>query len=197
LSATRVVIFAKAPVAGAVKTRLIPLLGAEGAARLAATMLGATVAHAIDAGMGVPELCVTPGPDDPAWSGLLPDNVRLTDQGPGDLGQRLRTTARRVIAAGERLLLIGTDCPALDGALLAAAAARLQTHDAVLLPAEDGGYVLLGLKHFDPSLFDAIAWSTATVAQATRARIAALGWSLFIGQTLRDVDEPADLDAPA
>ena len=193
MTATRIVIFAKAPVAGAVKTRLIPMLGAEGAARLAARMLNATVAHAIDAGLGTPELCVTPDSDDPAWAGLLPEGVALSDQGAGDLGQRLSAAARRVIDGGDNVLLIGTDCPALDGALLAAAAARLDNHDTVLHPAEDGGYVLLGLKRFDPSLFTGIAWSTDTVAAVTKTRIAALGWSLFLGETLHDIDQPADL----
>lgn len=193
MTATRIVIFAKAPVAGAAKTRLIPLLGAEGAARLAARMLAATVAHAIDAGLGTPELSVTPDRKDPAWSGLLPAGVALSDQGTGDLGERLSAAAGRVIDAGEKVLLIGTDCPALDGVLMSAAAAHLEMHDAVLHPAEDGGYVLLGLRRFDPSLFTDIAWSTDIVAAVTKARIAALGWSLFVGETLRDVDEPADL----
>jgi len=193
VSATRVVIFAKAPVAGLAKTRLIPLLGAEGAARLAADMLEATVAHAIDAGHGQPLLCVTPDRDDPAWLGLVPAGVAVCNQGPGDLGQRMSAAARRLIEAGERVVLIGTDCPALDGAALSAAAARLDTHDAVIIPAEDGGYVLLGLKRFHPSLFADLAWSTDQVAGETMARIAALGWSLFVGEPLRDVDEPGDL----
>ncbi len=193
MSATRIVIFAKAPVPGAVKTRLISMLGAEGAARLAATMLHTTVAHATKAGLDVPELCVTPDSGDPAWRGFLPAGVRLTDQGSGDLGKRLAAAARRLIGAGERILLIGTDCPGLDDAGLSAAALELETHDAVLIPAEDGGYVLLGLKRFDESLFSDIAWGTDTVAQVTKKRIAALGWSLFIGETLRDLDEPGDL----
>jgi len=196
LTAVRIIIFAKAPVAGMVKTRLIPALGAQGAARLAQSMLGATVAHATGAELATPELCVTPNCGDPAWDGLLPGGVRLTKQGPGDLGERLARAARRVIDAGERLLLIGTDCPALDRKMLAAAAAQLERHDAVLYPAEDGGYVLIGLKRFDASLFSAIEWSTDTVAQVTKARIAALGWSLFVGEALRDIDEPGDLDAP-
>lgn len=197
MTTTRIVIFAKAPVPGAVKTRLIALLGAEEAAKLAMNMLMDTVARAHEAGLGTPELCVTPHRNDPAWSGFLPDGVRLTNQGPGDLGQRLAAAAKRLIGAGERLLLIGTDCPALDGARLSAASSRLESHDAVLHPAEDGGYVLIGLKCFDPSLFSDIAWSTDTVARVTKARVAALGWSLFVGETLRDIDEPGDLDLAA
>ncbi len=192
---TRIVIFAKAPVPGRVKTRLIPALGDASAAQLAQRMLADTVVHANAAGLATPELCVAPHADDPAWAGFLPAGVRLSDQGPGDLGQRLAAAARRVIDAGERILLIGTDCPALDGGLLAQAAARLEDHDAVIYPARDGGYVLLGLARTDPSLFNDIRWSTDTVAAITIARIADLGWSLFVGETLSDIDEPADLEA--
>jgi len=193
--ATRIVVFAKAPVAGCVKTRLIPVLGEAGAARLAQRMLADTVAHALAAGLATPELCATPHPDDPAWTGLLPTGVRLSDQGPGDLGQRLAAAATRVIDGGERILLIGTDCPELDGKRLGEASAQLESHDAVIHPARDGGYVLLGLACTDPSLFDDIAWSTDAVAATTIARIRALGWSLFVGDILSDIDEPADLDA--
>jgi uncharacterized protein len=191
---TRIVIFAKAPVPGSAKTRLIPRLGDEGAARLAKRMLDATVSHARGAGLGIPELCTTPPPGDASWAGHLPAGVRHAEQGPGDLGQRLEAAARRVIGSGERVLLIGTDCPDLDGERLAKAAARLNDHDAVIYPAHDGGYVLLGLARTDPSLFDDIAWSSASVAATTVARIEALGWSLCVGDTLRDIDEPADLD---
>lgn len=194
-AATRIVIFAKAPVPGQAKTRLIPALGEAGAARLAQRMLFATVAEAVSAGLGAPELCVTPHSADPRWNGLLPAGVRVTDQGNGDLGQRLAFAARRVVGEGARILLIGTDCPDLDAARLRDAAARLDRHDAVILPAVDGGFVLLGLKRYDASVFRNIAWSTDSVAQDTVARIAALGWSLWVGDTLRDVDEPADLQA--
>jgi len=157
-------------------------------------MLADTVAHALASGLGHPELCATPHPGDPLWAGRLPAGVRLSDQGPGDLGQRLAAAATRVIDGGERILLIGTDCPELEGERLDEAAAQLDHHDAVIYPARDGGYVLLGLARTDPSLFDNIAWSTDTVGAATIARITALGWSLWVGDTLSDIDEPADLD---
>lgn len=190
---TRIVIFAKAPVPGHAKTRLIPSLGEAGAAKLAKQMLDDTVNHALTAGLATPELCATPHPDDPSWAGHLPTGLRLFDQGAGDLGQRLATAARRVIDSGERILLIGTDCPELDGKRLAEAALQLEGHDAVIHPAVDGGYVLLGLARTDPSIFQDIAWSTDTVAATTIARIEALGWSLFVGDTLSDIDEPSDL----
>jgi hypothetical protein len=191
----RIVIFAKAPVAGAVKTRLIPVLGADGAARLAERMLADTAAAAVAADLGEPEVCAAPHPEAPEWEPFRPSGARMTDQGEGDLGQRLARAAARVIGAGEGVLLVGTDCPDLDAARLRAAAAQLRTHDAMIHPAVDGGYVLLGLARFHPSLFAGIAWSTGSVAADTIARVRALGWTLHVGETLRDIDEPADLQA--
>jgi rSAM/selenodomain-associated transferase 1 len=191
---TRIVIFAKAPVPGKVKTRLIPALGEVGAARLAHRMLLDTVAAAVEARLAVPELCADPHPLDEAWNAFLPNqHLRVTAQGEGDLGERLARAAKRTILLGENLMLIGTDCPELDSERLRAAALALETRDAFIHPARDGGYALLGLGRFDPSLFEGISWSTDAVAEQTIARIEALGWSLGIGETLRDVDEPEDL----
>ncbi len=192
---TRIVIFAKAPVPGQVKTRLIPALGVDGAARLAARMLAATLAQAQAAAPAQTELCVTPNSDDAAWAAHLPRSVAVSEQGPGDLGARMAAAAERVVCSGNRIILIGTDCPGLDGVRLRAMADALEHYDAVMHPAEDGGYVLLGLARFDPSLFSGIVWGSNIVGATTRARIEALGWSLFIGETMRDVDEPADLEA--
>ena len=191
----RVVIMAKAPVAGVVKTRLISALGAEGAALLARGMLAATVATAKDAGLGVPELCVSPNFGDEAWNGLLPDGVIVTNQVAGDLGDRMAAAAKRVIDGGNPVLLIGTDCPDLTVTRIHHMAKRLVDHDAVIYPAADGGYVLLGLRRFDPWLFAGIEWSGADVAKVTCSRIRTLGWSLYAGKTLRDIDEPGDLSA--
>ena len=190
---TRIVIFAKAPIPGRVKTRLIPALGEEGAAQLAETMLAQTLAAARAANIGTVELCAEPDPQDPSWGGRTADADVVTSQGDGDLGERLARAAQRVIDSGEALLLIGTDCPELDSSRLRQAAETLASEDAMMHPTMDGGYALLGLKAFDPSLFDGIAWSSATVAATTIDRIRALGWSLHVGETLRDIDEPADL----
>lgn len=191
---TRVVIFAKAPVPGAVKTRLIPALGADGAADLARQMLGETLASAAAAGNLRVELCASPHPDDPAWIDVLPPGLERSDQGQGDLGERLAAASARAIRDGERVLLIGTDCPGLDAARLRAAASHLDRHDVVLYPAQDGGYVLLGLARWHESLFRDIAWSSDSVAAETEERVRALGWSLHRSEPLRDIDDPADLD---
>ena len=187
---TRIVIFAKAPVPGRVKTRLIPVLGAEGAAAVAARLLERTVAAAKATGLRV-ELCGDPDPR--SWySGPA---VTLHPQGDGDLGERLAQAAERVIAGGERALLMGSDCPDLDSARLAEAEAALARYDAVIHPTLDGGYALLGLRRYDRSIFTGIDWSTDRVARQTLERLAALGWSVSVGERLRDIDEPADLEA--
>jgi rSAM/selenodomain-associated transferase 1 len=185
---TRIVIFAKAPVPGRVKTRLIPALGAEGAARLAREMLEHTLEEALATGLAV-ELCGEP--DASEWHERRL-GLSLAAQGGGDLGERLARAAQRVLAE-EMVLLIGGDCPELDRGRLRVAAEALEDRDAVLHPAHDGGYALLGLRRFDRSLFGGIAWSTGAVAEQTIRKIEALHWSLRVGKTLRDIDEPSDL----
>lgn len=187
------VIFAKAALPGMAKTRLVPALGCQGAAELAAVMLAHTVAEAVRAQIGTVELCVTPA-SSAFWQGLqLPQAVQITDQGEGDLGQRMARAAARVVAAGDAVLLIGTDCPALDATQLQHAAMALQHADATLIPAFDGGYVLLGLSRFDASVFSGIAWSTSSVHAQTMQCLTQLGWCVKTLTTLHDVDEPADL----
>lgn len=191
----RILLFAKAPLPGRAKTRLIPALGPEGAAALARQMLARAAAEAQAAGLGVPELCGDPDPAGPAWRGLLPPGpLRLSAQGEGDLGARMARAAARVLGGGENAVLIGADCPGLTASRIAAAAAALARADAFLHPAEDGGYVLLALRRFHPGLFGDMPWGGPEVAARTAARIRALGWTLEAGETLRDVDEPADLE---
>ena len=194
MSATRILIFAKATVPGRVKTRLIPMLGPPGAARLARCMLEHTLGQALAAGIGPVELCASPAPDHPDWaSHPLPPGIQTIDQGEGDLGARMGRAARRALLCGDRVLLIGTDCFALSARHLRAAAEALDRHDAALHPALDGGYPLLGLRAYHPSLFADIPWSTREVAALTLARMHALKWRVWLGEPLPDIDEPADL----
>ncbi|MCT0230026.1 TIGR04282 family arsenosugar biosynthesis glycosyltransferase [Synechococcus sp. CS-1324] len=193
-SLCRIVILAKAPVAGSCKTRLIPALGAEGAAALARAFLLRTVDAALAAGIGPVELCVTPPARQPIWATLpLPPTLAWSDQGPGDLGRRMEEAAVRTLAGGERVILIGTDCPALGPAVLRQAAADLIHHDASIVPTFDGGYALLALRRQHPTLFRAMPWSTDAVLAETRSRLAALGWSSLCQPLLHDIDVPADL----
>lgn len=197
MSGLRIIVFAKAPRPGLAKTRLIPALGAAGAAALAARMLAHALDQAVASGVGGIELCAAPAPWDAAWDGIeLPEGIVRTAQGEGDLGERMARAAQRAGEAGEPcagVLLIGTDCPALDAACLRQAASALREADAVIAPTADGGYALLGLRRFDASVFADIAWSTPTVAATTLARLDALGWPCTRLPLLHDIDEPADL----
>ena len=197
MSGLRIIVFAKAPRPGLAKTRLIPALGAAGAAALAARMLAHTLDQALASGVGAVELCVAPAPGDAVWQGVeLPEGLALTAQGEGDLGVRMARATQRAIEAGDScagVLLIGTDCPAVDAVCLRQAASALEETDAVIAPTADGGYALLGLRRFDASLFADIAWSTPAVAATTLARLEMLGWSCTRLALLHDIDEPADL----
>jgi len=195
LNTPRLVVFAKAPQPGLAKTRLIPGLGAEGAAKLARCMLDHALAQAMQAQVGPVELCMSPGPQDAAWKGVeLPEGVQCTEQGEGGLGERMARAVHRVTPKpqGQPILLMGTDCPGLTASILRDAAAQLAQHDAVLIPVADGGYVLLGLRVPCPDIFRDMAWSTSAVAAETLRRLAAHGLSVWTGPTLHDIDEPAD-----
>lgn len=191
---TRIIIFAKAPLPGFAKTRLIPVLGPAGAAKLARRMLRRTLDSAVDAAIGQVELCVTPEIASPAWRGVeMIQGIEISAQGDGDLGDRLARAAQRALEHDAAVLLIGTDCVEMSAPLLREAAVALKRKDAVIHPAADGGYALLGFTEFHPSLFSNIAWSTDSVASETIGRIWQLGWSLEVGALLHDVDEPDDL----
>ncbi|MBL8325339.1 MAG: TIGR04282 family arsenosugar biosynthesis glycosyltransferase [Rubrivivax sp.] len=190
---------AKAPVPGLAKTRLVPALGAEGAARLAARFLAHTLQEALAAGCGPVALSCAPDARHPAFSAWAADpRLTLEDQATGDLGERMATAFENAFARAPAVLLFGTDAPALDAALLVRAAAALERHDAVFAPTLDGGYVLAGLaRRHRPRAWDALfrdmPWSTADVMQRTRQRLAGLGVQGLELPPLADVDEPADL----
>ena len=189
-----VIVFAKAPRAGYAKTRLIAALGAQGAAQLAERLLHATLEHALEADIGAVELCVTPDRVHPAFVAAAQCGlVIVTEQGPGDLGERMARAFGRVLANHARALLIGTDAPLLDASYLRAATAALDGSDAVFGPAADGGYTLVGLRRPAPALFAGMQWSHDQVMAQTRQRLAALALRHNELPVLHDVDEPADL----
>ena len=189
-----IIVFAKAPVPGLAKTRLAPALGADGAAALAVRLLAHAARQAASAGFDARELCVTPDADHPAFArAVQAHDFALTLQGDGDLGERMARATTRALERHAAVVLIGTDAPALDAARLDRARATLATHDAVFVPALDGGYALVGLRRPAPGLFYDIAWSTAEVMARTRAQGARLGLSLAELDPVADIDEPADL----
>ncbi|WP_394165136.1 TIGR04282 family arsenosugar biosynthesis glycosyltransferase [Neptunomonas phycophila] len=191
---TTLVIFAKAPKPGLAKTRLIPALGKKGAAHLADLLLQNAVKEALATSFESIELCVTPDMKHPYWSSLIADSrIQLTQQVDGHLGERMSATAKRIIDKGRSVILTGTDCPPLTTQRLLAAASALEQHDSVIYPVEDGGYSLLGIQQWHPSLFSDIPWSTDAVANITLNRLKHLQWSCWEGELLWDVDTPNDL----
>lgn len=192
---TALIIFAKAPVAGLAKTRLMPALGAAGAAALAERLMVHAVAAGLSAGFAEVELCVTPDASHPSFARLAQRHrgLRVGVQGDGDLGARMHRALARWLADRPRTLLIGTDAPALDAAVLQGAAQALADHDAVFVPALDGGYALVGLTHARPELFSDMAWSTPGVMAETRARARRAGLRWLELPAVADIDEPADL----
>lgn len=195
MTQARIIIIAKEPRPGHVKTRLIPALGETGAARLADQMLRHTLRQALDAGLGPVELCVSPDPSADYWQQLEgSDRTTISPQTKGNLGQRMAATAKAALHHGLPVILIGTDCPDLSASTLRQMADRLQHHDACLCPVADGGYALLGLRRFHPSLFEDIPWSTGAVARITRQRLTTLAWRFTESETLNDIDEPEDLE---
>ncbi len=191
---THVIVFAKAPVAGQAKTRLIPALGAAGAAALAERLLDHAVAQAVAAGLGSISLCVTPAATHPVFLRLQARHgLHLRLQGEGDLGQRMDRALHAALLTHDSALLIGSDAPALNAAVLREASAALAGADAVIGPALDGGDARVGLRRPAPALFEGIAWSTPQVMAQTRRRAAAAGLRLAELPALADIDEPADL----
>jgi rSAM/selenodomain-associated transferase 1 len=189
-----VAIFAKAPVPGYAKTRLIPALGAEGAAALQATMIRRAVATACAAELARVTLWCSPDPSHAVFAELARRHgVDLRRQFPGGLGARM-LAAFRAQPAQRPLLLIGTDGPALQAAhLLACARSLHRGDDATFLPTEDGGYLLVGLRRAQPALFSDIAWSTPVVMAQTRRRLVTAGLRWSEPARLWDVDTPEDL----
>jgi uncharacterized protein len=191
---TSVLVYARAPVAGDVKTRLIPLLGEHGAAALQRSLVERALTVAGEAGIGPVELWCAPDTSDEFFSVCRSRfGVTLHKQCDGDLGQRMLDSMEDALTRSRHVLLMGSDCPSLSAADLRDAARALREgHDAVFCPAEDGGYTLVGLSHAMPAVFDAMDWGSDTVMAETRQRLRNLGWRWHELPMHWDVDRPED-----
>jgi uncharacterized protein len=191
-SAVSVAIMAKAPIPGFAKTRLIPTIGAHAAAALQERLTERAVTTALAADVGpVTVWCAPDATHDTFLKLVARTLITLRAQPKGDLGSRMLAAA----AAGNGpTLIIGTDCPALTEVHIRGAANALREGiDVVLIPAEDGGYVLIGMRSAQPALFAGIAWGTKTVLTDTRARIIEQRLVLSEQPSLWDVDTDNDL----
>lgn len=191
----RVAVFAKAPVPGQVKTRLARVLGEDAAAGLHAGLVRHALSTAVAAGLGAVELWCTPDEHHDFFARCAVDfGASLRAQRGADLGARMRAAFDEAFARGEALVIIGADCPALQPADLRTAAGALEAHDVVIVPAEDGGYVLLAMARAVPQIFDGVAWGSPSVMAETRARLAAAGVSWSELPASWDVDRPEDYE---
>ncbi len=188
-------IVAKAPVPGLAKTRLLPALGAAGAARTQRRFTRDTLRLARVADLGPVSLWCAPDASHRFFRALARTcGVTCLTQSAGDLGARMQHAFAHHFAqhADLPLLLMGTDCPVLSPGHLQLAARALLQHEVVLIPAEDGGYVLIGMRRLVPQVFEGIAWSTPEVMAQTRRQLERAGVSWQEMDALWDVDEPAD-----
>jgi rSAM/selenodomain-associated transferase 2/rSAM/selenodomain-associated transferase 1 len=199
----RLIVFTRYPQPGKAKTRLIPALGAEGAAALQRQM----TEHTLDQvnklvttySVGV-EICFAGGgaasnlSDRQLMQNWLGSNWNYQPQGNGDLGARIIAAFQAAFEVGvQRAITIGTDCPGLDAARMVQAFQMLLEHDLVLGPALDGGYYLIGLRRLIPELFTEINWGTAEVLRQTKERAEQLGLAVAYLEPLADIDRPEDL----
>ncbi len=189
----RLVVFARSPVPGSVKTRLSPALPAS----LAAQLYRAMLADAIDAAAGTEAderilYWSRVGSEEPSVP--VPGGFVVRHQVGIDLGERLAAAFAALLAGPtDRVVVIGADCPDLDSARIERAFTALEAHDLVLGPASDGGYYLIGLRPPAPPLFDGVAWGTGRVLEQTLARARRAGLAVSMLGELADFDTPADL----
>lgn len=189
-----VIIFAKAPVPGEVKTRLIPALGAEHAAMLHTALSERAIETAQRTDAAEVELCCAPDTNHAFFEDCEEDfDVTLTAQGDGDLGARMLVALDRALLDFDRAIVIGADCPALTAQHINAAAGKLDHADIVLTPADDGGYALIGAARTDVNMFSAIDWGSAAVLEQQRRNLQTCGLLWDEMETLWDVDRPEDL----
>ena len=191
-----VIVFARAPRPGAVKTRLVPPLAPEEAAALHARLVKRTLETARAASYRRIELHGTPDIDDPFFRFCAGHfGAVLVTQSGAELGARMLAAFESALASCPRVLLLGSDCPALAARHLRQADRALRDGaDAVFVPCEDGGYALIGLKRVDPRLFEGVAWGGASVMEDTRARLQQMRWRWRELETLWDVDRPEDYE---
>ncbi|AFZ12427.1 Protein of unknown function DUF2064 [Crinalium epipsammum PCC 9333] len=190
------IIFTRYPEPGKTKTRLIPALGAEGAANLGRKMTEHTL-NQVKELQSLRLIAVAvyfAGGNTQLMQQWLGSDLRYQCQGEGDLGSRMALAFANAFEEGSKsVVIIGTDCPSLKPKLMEDAFKTLSQHDLVLGPAQDGGYYLIGLRRFIPELFTGINWGTSSVLQQTVTIGKQLDLALAYLPTLADVDRPEDL----
>ncbi|MEX0944003.1 MAG: TIGR04282 family arsenosugar biosynthesis glycosyltransferase [Pseudomonadales bacterium] len=190
---SRILILCKAPVAGAVKTRLMPPLNAQEAAQVHQALAQRLIVESIASRLAPITLFCEPDIHHDFFR-QFKDQVSLWPQRGTDLGERM---ANAFVDGFEQPanggVLIGTDCPGLDAEYLERAIERLLSHDAVIGPAEDGGYGLIGLREPNRAVFAGMDWGSNTVCAETCRAFNRQRLDFALLPLLWDVDRPADL----
>lgn len=195
----RVQVFARAPVSGQVKTRLIPDLGADLATRLQVRLTELAIATAVSAGIGPVELWCSPDRAHSTFETFAAQGIVLREQESGTIGERMYRALAHALHAGDAAVLIGSDCPSMTPQDLRDAARSLHSqNDLAFVPAEDGGYVLIAARPAVRSclhhVFEDIDWGTARVMDQTRQRLHELGRQWLELTPRWDIDRPEDYD---
>lgn len=189
-------VFAKAPIAGEVKTRLLSSMDAQETTALYERLIWHSLNTAVRSNVGPVELWCAPSTDHPFFKDCAGRfRIELHPQTEGDLGRRMADAFQKALKKADAALLMGADCPSLSPDDLKEAARYLsQGNQAVIGPAEDGGYVVIGLQQYEPSLFEGISWGTGAVLEETRQRLGRLGWNWHELPEKWDVDRPEDVE---
>ncbi|OGP76249.1 MAG: hypothetical protein A2V86_12430 [Deltaproteobacteria bacterium RBG_16_49_23] len=192
----RLIVFAKAPIPGEVKTRLLSYMDGQAVAALHEQLVLHSLNTALEAKVGPVELWGSPSKEHPFFLRCAEKfKVELHQQTDGDLGKKMSNAFDQPLKRSDCTLLMGTDCPSLSSADLKEARAALQQDvHAVISPTEDGGYVLIGLRQYRPELFKGIAWGTDSVLDQTRERLRQLKWNWQELPQRWDVDRPEDVE---
>jgi uncharacterized protein len=193
----KLLIFTRYPTPGKVKTRLIPKLGVDGAAKLHKFLTEHVVAQALKLAkrIDVSVEIVFADSDFVSMRTWLGEDPVYSRQADGDLGERMRIAFEQAFDSGaSKVVLIGSDLPDLSVSILAAAFEELGNADVALGPAADGGYYLIGLKAPFPELFTGIRWSRPGVLENTLEKIQGKRKTYGLTEMLNDVDVPKDLE---
>jgi rSAM/selenodomain-associated transferase 1 len=190
-----ILIFCKAPVPGQVKTRLSPYLTSVQAAQIHIELSLKTIRLATKSPLCAVQLYCAPTIEHPFFVATASDYPLLLCQQQGhNLGERMHHAFVAALSTYRHALLMGCDCPSLTATDLQVACTALREgHDVVLAPAEDGGYVLIGLNQAQPALFKDIDWGTASVFAQTQQRIRQQHLNCHLLPEQWDVDLPEDL----
>jgi rSAM/selenodomain-associated transferase 1 len=192
----RLIVFAKAPIPGKVKTRLLPFLDGKTTSIIHEQLVLHCLNTATEAAVGKVDLWCSPMTQHPFFKRCAKKfKVELYQQTEGDLGKRMSCAFYETLKKSDGALLIGTDCPALTCDDLKEAKKILhQGAQAVIGPSEDGGYVLIGLRQYESRLFEGISWGTGAVMEETRKKLRRLKWLWHELPQRWDVDRLEDVE---